>query len=79
MDKDMNNLEKKDEPAVDKPAVADKPVTSHNSYKNEKNLKMMEDNIIRRTCHYLYDKFNLKEVQESTMYRHIHDTFIFLI
>jgi|UniRef100_A0A6C0EVZ2 hypothetical protein len=74
MDKDMDNLEKKDEPAV-----ADKPVTSHTSYKNEKNLKMMEDNIIRRTCHYLYDKFNLKEVQESTMYRHIHDTFIFLI
>ena len=63
-DMDMDNLEKKDEPSTDKPT--EKPVTSHTShtsYKNEKNLKMMEDNIIRRTCHYLYDKFNLKEVQ----------------
>jgi hypothetical protein len=73
MDKDMDNLEKKDESSTDKPA--NKP----NSYKNDKNLKMVEDNIIRRTCHYLYEKLSLKEVQESTMYRHIHDTFIFLI
>lgn len=73
MDKDMDNLEKKDESSSDKPA--NKP----NSYKNDKNLKMVEDNIIRRTCHYLYEKLSLKEVQESTMYRHIHDTFIFLI
>ena len=73
MDKDMDNLEKKDESSTNKPA--NKP----NSYKNDKNLKMVEDNIIRRTCHYLYEKLSLKEVQESTMYRHIHDTFIFLI
>ena len=72
MDKDMDNLEKKDESSV-------KPTDKPNSYKNDKNLKMVEDNIIRRTCHYLYEKLSLKEVQESTMYRHIHDTFIFLI
>ena len=72
MDKDMDNLEKKDESSV-------KPTDKPNSYKNDKNLKMVEDNIIRRTCHYLYEKLRLKDVQESTMYRHIHDTFIFLI
>ena len=77
MDMDMDNLEKKDGPLSDKPAnkSADKP----NSYKNDKNLKMVEDNIIRRTCHYLYEKLSLKDIQESTMYRHIHDTFIFFI
>jgi len=76
----MDNLEKKDESSdkpVDKPT--DNPANKPNSYKNDKNLKMVEDNIIRRTCHYLYEKLSLKEVQESTMYRHIHDTFIFLI
>ena len=77
MDMDMDNLEKKDGPLSDKPTnkSADKP----NSYKNDKNLKMVEDNIIRRTCHYLYEKLSLKDIQESTMYRHIHDTFIFFI
>ena len=80
MDKDMDNLEKKDESSVkpiDTPTY--KPTDKPNSYKNDKNLKMVEDNIIRRTCHYLYEKLRLKDVQESTMYRHIHDTFIFLI
>jgi len=76
----MDNLEKKDE-SSDKPTdkPTDNPANKPNSYKNDKNLKMVEDNIIRRTCHYLYEKLSLKEVQESTMYRHIHDTFIFLI
>ena len=70
---DMDNLEKKDGP------LSDKPDDKTNSYKNDKNLKMVEDNIIRRTCHYLYEKLSLKDIQESTMYRHIHDTFIFFI
>jgi hypothetical protein len=50
-----------------------------NSYKNIKKLKMIEDNVIRKFCIYLYKKFNLKELQESTFYRHVHDTFIFLV
>lgn len=49
------------------------------SYKNSKKLKMIEDNVIRKFCIYLYKKFNLKELQESTFYRHTHDTFIFLV
>lgn len=49
------------------------------SYKNNKKLKMIEDSVIRKLCIYLYKKFNLKEVKESTLYRHVHDTFIFLI
>jgi hypothetical protein len=48
-------------------------------YKNSKKLKMIEDSIIRRFCMYLYKKFNLKEIKESTFYRHVHDTFIFLV
>jgi hypothetical protein len=40
---------------------------------------MIEDNVIRKFCIYLYKKFNLKELQESTFYRHVHDTFIFLV
>ena len=50
-----------------------------NSYRNNKKLKMIEDNVIRKFCIYLYKKFNLREIQESTFYRHVHDTFIFLI
>ena len=72
----MDNLEKKEETSV---KIADKPGDKTNSYKNDKNLKMIEDNIIRRMSHYLYDKLNLKAVQESTFYRHVHDTFIFLV
>jgi hypothetical protein len=49
------------------------------SYKNNKKLKMIEDSVIRKFCMYIYKKFNLKDVQESTLYRHIHDTFIFLV
>jgi len=49
------------------------------SYKNDRKLKMIEDNIIRKTFKYLYEKFDLRAVQESTIYRHTHDTFIFLI
>jgi len=48
-------------------------------YKKNKKLKMIEDNVIRKCCVYLYKKFNLKEVKESTLYRHVHDTFIFLV
>ena len=48
-------------------------------YKNNKKLKMIEDSVIRKFCMYLYKKFNLKEIQESTLYRHVHDTFIFLV
>jgi hypothetical protein len=48
-------------------------------YKKNKKLKMIEDNVIRKCCMYLYKKFNLKEVKESTFYRHVHDTFIFLV
>jgi hypothetical protein len=49
------------------------------SYKNNKKLKMIEDSVIRKFCMYIYKKFDLKDVQESTLYRHIHDTFIFLV
>ena len=48
-------------------------------YKKSKKLKMIEDSVIRKFCIYLYKKFNLKELQESTFYRHVHDTFIFLV
>jgi hypothetical protein len=48
-------------------------------YKKNKRLKMIEDSVIRKFCMYLYKKFNLVELQESTLYRHIHDTFIFLV
>jgi hypothetical protein len=40
---------------------------------------MIEDSVIRKCCVYLYKKFNLREIQESTLYRHVHDTFIFLV
>ena len=49
------------------------------SSKNRKKLKMIEDSVIRKFCMYIYKKFNLKDVQESTFYRHVHDTFIFLV
>ena len=49
------------------------------NYKSNKRLKMIEDSVIRKFCMYLYKKFNLKELQESTFYRHVHDTFIFLV
>ena len=49
------------------------------SSKNRKKLKMIEDSAIRKFCMYIYKKFNLKDVQESTFYRHVHDTFIFLV
>lgn len=75
----MENLEKKDVTLAKTDAKTSDHTSDHTSYKSDKNLKMMEDNIIRRTCRYLYDKFHLKEIQESTMYRHIHDTFIFLV
>ena len=52
---------------------------SKKSYRNNKKLKMIEDNVIRKFCMYLYKKFNLREIQESTFYRHVHDTFIFLV
>ena len=47
--------------------------------KSRKRLKMIEDSAIRKFCMYLYKKFNLRDVQESTLYRHIHDSFIFLV
>ena len=47
--------------------------------KSRKKLKMIEDSAIRKFCMYLYKKFNLRDVQESTLYRHIHDSFIFLV
>jgi len=53
--------------------------TKKSSSKNRKKLKMIEDSAIRKFCMYLYKKFNLKDVQESTFYRHVHDTFIFLV
>ena len=52
---------------------------SKKGYKNSKKLKMIEDSVIRKCCVYLYKKFNLREIQESTLYRHVHDTFIFLV
>jgi len=48
-------------------------------YQNNKKLKMIEDSVIRKFSIYLYNKFNLKQIQESTFYRHVHDTFIFLV
>jgi len=53
--------------------------TKKSSSENRKKLKMIEDSAIRKFCMYIYKKFNLKDVQESTLYRHIHDTFIFLV
>jgi hypothetical protein len=53
--------------------------TKKSSSKNRKKLKMIEDSTIRKFCMYIYKKFNLKDVQESTFYRHVHDTFIFLV
>ena len=47
--------------------------------KSRKKLKMIEDSAIRKFCMYLYKKFNLRDVQESTLYRHTHDSFIFLV
>ena len=57
----------------------DKDKDNKKGYKKSKKLKMIEDNVIRKCCIYLYKKFNLKELQESTLYRHVHDTFIFLV
>ena len=57
----------------------DKDKDKKKKYKTNKKLKMIEDSVIRKLCIYLYNKFNLKEVKESTLYRHIHDTFIFLV
>ena len=57
----------------------EKDKDSKKGYKNSKKLKMIEDSVIRKCCMYLYKKFNLREIQESTLYRHIHDTFIFLV
>jgi len=57
----------------------EKDKDSKKCYKKSKKLKMIEDSIIRKCCIYLYKKFNLKELQESTFYRHVHDTFIFLV
>jgi hypothetical protein len=57
----------------------EKDKDSKKGYKKSKKLKMIEDSIIRKCCIYLYKKFNLQELQESTFYRHVHDTFIFLV
>ena len=57
----------------------EKDNNSKKSYNKSKKLKMIEDSVIRKFCIYLYKKFNLKELQESTFYRHVHDTFIFLV
>ena len=63
----------------DKQIDKDKDKDNKKSYKNSKKFKMIEDSVIRKCCMYLYKKFNLKEIQESTFYRHVHDTFIFLV
>lgn len=57
----------------------DKDKDNKKGYKKSKKLKMIEESVIRKFCVYLYKKFNLKELQESTFYRHVHDTFIFLV
>jgi len=57
----------------------DKDKDNKKGYKKSKKLKMIEESVIRKFCIYLYKKFNLKELQESTFYRHVHDTFIFLV
>ena len=57
----------------------EKAKVSKKGYKNNKKLKLIEDSVIRKFCMFLYKKFNLKDVQESTFYRHVHDTFIFLV
>jgi hypothetical protein len=64
---------------MDKDKDKDKNEKDKIKYKTNKKLKMIEDSVIRKLCIYLYNKFNLKEVKESTLYRHIHDTFIFLV
>jgi hypothetical protein len=64
---------------MDKDKDKDKDEKDKIKYKTNKKLKMIEDSVIRKLCIYLYNKFNLKEVKESTLYRHIHDTFIFLV
>lgn len=64
---------------MDKDKDKDKNEKDKKKYKTNKKLKMIEDSVIRKLCIYLYNKFNLKEVKESTLYRHVHDTFIFLV
>ena len=38
----------------------DKDKDNKKGYKKSKKLKMIEDNVIRKCCIYLYKKFNLK-------------------
>lgn len=79
-DKDIINKSKKmTDEKMDETKKCETDKGNKKSYKNNKKLKMIEDSVIRKLCIYLYKKFNLKEVKESTLYRHVHDTFIFLI
>jgi hypothetical protein len=71
LEKCENEKEKEKEKEKDK--------DNKKGYKKSKKLKMIEDSVIRKCCIYLYKKFNLQELQESTLYRHVHDTFIFLV
>ena len=79
-DKDIINKSKKmTDEKIDETKKCETDKGNKKSYKNNKKLKMIEDSVIRKLCIYLYKKLNLKEVKESTLYRHVHDTFIFLI
>jgi hypothetical protein len=76
---DISKSYESNEKVVEKDHIIKRDNKSKKSYKNNKKLKMIEDSVIRKFCMYIYKKFNLKDLQESTFYRHVHDTFIFLV
>ena len=75
----LEKCEKDKQIDKDKDKEKNKDKDDKKGYKNSKKLKMIQDSVIRKFCMYLYKKFNLKDIQESTLYRHVHDTFIFLV
>ena len=79
MNKDTMNKDTINKDTINKDTMNKDTIKKKKSYKDDRKLKMIEDNIIRRTFKYLYEKFDLRSIQESTIYRHTHDTFIFLI
>lgn len=79
INKDTINKDTMNKDTMNKDTTNKDTIKKKKSYKDDRKLKMIEDNIIRRTFKYLYEKFDLRSIQESTIYRHTHDTFIFLI
>ena len=79
MNKDTMNKDTINKDTINKDTMNKDTIKKKKSYKDDRKLKMIEDNIIRKTFKYLYEKLDLRAIQESTIYRHAHDTFIFLI